>query len=168
METKKCTKCKILLSIDKFYFQPGRNSYTARCKECLLLWRRNNVDKVKGYGKKWRINNLEYFRKYKVEHREENSRRHKSYRVKSKLQVLNYYSGNNIKCQCCGEMNLEFMTVDHIEGNGSEHRKEMRKNGIHIHNWLIKNNFPSGFRVLCFNCNCSMGSFGYCPHNKKI
>jgi hypothetical protein len=30
--------------------------------------------------------------------------------------------------------------------------------------YLIRNNFPEGYRVLCHNCNQSLGYFGYCPH----
>ena len=31
---------------------------------------------------------------------------------------------------------------------------------------LVKYNFPPGLRVLCYNCNLSLGFFGYCPHQK--
>ena len=30
--------------------------------------------------------------------------------------------------------------------------------------WLEKNNFPSGFQILCWNCNFAKGSLGKCPH----
>lgn len=33
--------------------------------------------------------------------------------------------------------------------------------------WLKKNNYPPGFRVLCMNCNFSLGMRGYCPHQKE-
>jgi predicted transcriptional regulator len=33
-----------------------------------------------------------------------------------------------------------------------------------MYNWLKNHNFPSGFRVLCYNCNSSIGAWGYCPH----
>jgi hypothetical protein len=29
---------------------------------------------------------------------------------------------------------------------------------------LIRHDFPPGFRLLCFNCNCVRGQRGYCPH----
>lgn len=28
----------------------------------------------------------------------------------------------------------------------------------------IKENYPDSYRILCFNCNCSLGHRGYCPH----
>lgn len=79
--------------------------------------------------------------------------------------VLNHYSDNLMKCECCGELNEEFLTIDHINGGGSKHRKDcnLRGNGM-FYKWLIDNNFPPGFRVLCFNCNSSLGRLNYCPH----
>jgi len=36
-----------------------------------------------------------------------------------------------------------------------------------FYRWLKQNNFPEGFRVLCINCNFSLGIYGYCPHEKQ-
>ena len=83
-----------------------------------------------------------------------------------KVSILLHYSNNHIKCSCdgCDEKRIEFLTVDHISGGGHEHRKHIK---IPFYEWLWRNEFPTGFRVLCFNCNCSIGSFGYCPHNEE-
>jgi hypothetical protein len=67
-------------------------------------------------------------------------------------------------CACCGETNNEFLTIDHIGGGGAEHRKAV---GPHLYAWLVRNNFPEGFRTLCYNCNMAIGSYGYCPHEKE-
>jgi len=68
------------------------------------------------------------------------------------------------KCACCGEFHNEFLAIDHIDNNGYQHRKEMRTN---IFDWLIKNNFPGGFQVLCHNCNMAKAFYGRCPHNDR-
>ena len=80
--------------------------------------------------------------------------------------VFSYY-GN--KCECCGESNTLFLTIDHIDGGGSKHRREIKTSGgIGFYRWLIKNNFPEGFRVLCFNCNCGRSrNGGTCPHEES-
>lgn len=75
--------------------------------------------------------------------------------------VLKYY-GN--KCECCGEDKFEFLALDHINGGGGKHRKEI---GGDITLWLIRHNFPEGFRILCHNCNQALGCYGYCPHNTQ-
>lgn len=31
--------------------------------------------------------------------------------------------------------------------------------------WLSKHGLPTGFRVLCHNCNSAHGYYGYCPHD---
>jgi hypothetical protein len=64
---------------------------------------------------------------------------------------------------CCGESHYEFLTIDHVNGDGADHRRET--NNEDIYRWLERNNFPPGFRVLCMNCNFALGYHGYCPHH---
>ena len=53
-----------------------------------------------------------------------------------------------------GEKIIDFLTIDHINGGGNKHLEAIRKvGGQSFYNWLITNNFPKGFRVLCWNCN---------------
>lgn len=82
----------------------------------------------------------------------------------NRLITLIHYGGNPPKCSCCREKHVEFLVFDHIDGGGNAHSKQIKKRKLHI--WLRLNNFPSGFRVLCSNCNSSFGSYGYCPHQK--
>lgn len=88
----------------------------------------------------------------------------RTYRKKKREIVIEHY-GN--KCACCGETEEKFLTIDHINGDGKEHRKQIGVGGAAIHSWLIKNNFPDGFQLLCFNCNCAKGFWGECPHQSK-
>ena len=66
-------------------------------------------------------------------------------------------------CACCGEDHIEFLTVDHINGGGNKHRGSISQN---FYNWLIDNNFPEGFRVLCMNCNFARRFGRKCPHDE--
>ena len=74
-------------------------------------------------------------------------------------KVLSHYGS---RCACCGEANYEFLAIDHINGGGLAHLKKINRD---ICRWLIKNKFPEGFRVLCHNCNLSLGFYKYCPHS---
>lgn len=65
--------------------------------------------------------------------------------------VLEHYGGI---CACCGEPQSEFLAIDHIEGGGAQHKKTFKGP---LTRWLYKNGLPDGFRVLCHNCNQSMG-----------
>jgi hypothetical protein len=76
-------------------------------------------------------------------------------------------------CACCGESHFEFMSIDHIGGGGGIHRKELRGGdgnsgggGVRLYLWLKRHSYPPGFRVLCRNCNCAIGEYGHCPHEK--
>lgn len=101
----------------------------------------------------WRHNNIERAR-------EISNKAKKTYENKCKNLVLDHYGK---KCVCCGETNLKFLTIDHINGGGTKHRKKIK--GEKITTWLCKNNFPKGFQVLCFNCNWGKHiNGGICPH----
>jgi hypothetical protein len=80
-----------------------------------------------------------------------------------RMQILLHYSDGRIECACCGETMVKFLTIDHLEGGGVKHKKERR--GIRLDLWLYKNNFPRGYRILCYNCNCGRAlNNGICPH----
>ena len=81
-----------------------------------------------------------------------------------KLEVVAGYGG---KCECCGDSHFEFLTIDHINGDGAIHRKQCGT-GQPFYRWLRRKGFPKeDFRLLCINCNFSFGKFGYCPHEVK-
>ena len=88
-----------------------------------------------------------------------------------KQRVMDYYGG---KCLCCGETGLLFLAIDHIDGNGAEHRRQIAPNhkcrgpfGDLFYRWLEKNNYPSGFQTLCHNCNIAKSwNGGICPHKQ--
>ena len=83
-----------------------------------------------------------------------------------RLVVLKFYGGEIPHCNCCGEKELKFLSIDHVEGGGSKHRRSMgiKGKGGNIYFWLIRNDFPQGFQVLCHNCNMAKGFYGTCPH----
>lgn len=95
----------------------------------------------------------------------------KKYNLKLKREVMDAYGG---VCACCGETELVFLTIDHIDDNGAEHRREIaamlgssnpNQGGSPTYRWLRDNGFPEGFQVLCANCNCGkQWNGGVCPH----
>lgn len=81
----------------------------------------------------------------------------------TRAEVLNAYGG--AICACCGETIEKFLVVDHINNDGAEHRRTIRRNTIN--KWLKDNNFPPGYQVLCFNCNMGKQlNGGICPHKQ--
>lgn len=59
-----------------------------------------------------------------------------------------------------------FLTLDHVLNDGAKHRREIGANGLGVYYWLRDNAFPSGFQVLCWNCNLAKRILGVCPHQK--
>lgn len=93
---------------------------------------------------------------------------------KIRLEVLKKLSNKDIpECSCCGETEFLFLHIDHIHGNGAEHRREMVKEqgyvsaGNNLPYWLKKHNYPKGFQVLCANCNLGKRLAKECPHKRK-
>ena len=89
----------------------------------------------------------------------------KRYRLKRKLECISAYGG---KCNCCGELHLDMLTIDHKNNNGAEHRKTFTPGGGAFYNLLRKLNYPNEYQCLCFNCNYSryLGN-GICVHKRE-
>jgi hypothetical protein len=138
---------------------------------------RDNKERIKDRAKKWaavhREEANESSRLWRVQHRatwnrwKNGNKEHYNESVRLRLRrvrlmVLSHYSGGVPNCACCGESHVEFLTMDHINGGGAEHRRVMKNSNIYIE--LKRLGFPVGFRVLCSNCNHAHGCYGYCPH----
>lgn len=73
-----------------------------------------------------------------------------------KLAAVRQYSAGTMACaNPYGEhkepyVTIDALSIDHIDGGGAKHRKGLTTSNIY--RWLIKNNFPTGFQVLCMNC----------------
>ena len=90
--------------------------------------------------------------------------RNKVWQLNVKAETMQHYGGT--KCACCGELEIRFLTIDHINGGGNTHRKQIGR-GRSIYSWLKRNDYPAGYQVLCYNCNCAGGFYGICPHEEK-
>jgi hypothetical protein len=96
------------------------------------------------------------------------SARRKAEHLALKVETFNQYGG--IICSCCGETEFCFLALDHINNNGNKHRKLINngRGGLTFYAKLKVLGFPSGFQVLCHNCN--VGKYvngGICPHKGK-
>ena len=102
------------------------------------------------YYNKHRNTILERNRKYKKEHPELFRRMAVNWKNKAKLEVIGHYSHGTFQCHHCGYDDIRALSIDHINGGGSKHRKSIK--GYLIYAWLRKNNYPEGYQVLCMNC----------------
>lgn len=74
----------------------------------------------------------------------------------NRLKEIVYFSYGNT-CAWCGQSDSIFFTIDHVNNDGAKQRKnkEHRESGIGLYKYIIDNNFPKTFQILCFNCNCA-------------
>ena len=127
----------------------------------------NNKERIKEKVRK-------HYYKYHEQNKQKQRERGRTEKAKEARRASTKKRRENIKkavyghygdaCSCCGEKIVEFLTIDHINGGGGKHIKSL--GGAHLSEWLYYQGFPDGFRLLCMNCNFSIGKFGYCPHNK--
>ncbi len=163
MKTENCLDCLSQIQ------QPKRG-VRLYCEECRA--RRRLISK-KENEKERRNQNVEAYRKKRKERykllettpEKRAIRSVKTMETKERLreQVFSHYGK---KCKCCGEERIEFLSIDHVEGGGNQHRREVG-NYINLYRWIVKNDFPATIQILCFNCNLAKGFFGYCPHEKE-
>lgn len=84
---------------------------------------------------------------------------------KRKRKIMDHY-GKDGGCVCCGEKNLFFLELDHIDGGGTKHIKETN---FHLYTWVTRNNYPPGFQTMCSNCNhAKHANEGVCPHQNLV
>jgi hypothetical protein len=101
--------------------------------------------------------------KQKPEVQERSRRNAKANRAKVRAWVVEQYGG---RCSCpnCPETNTKFLTLDHINNDGNQHRKIVKHA---IYTWAKTNNCPPTLRLLCWNCNSGRQyNGGICPHEE--
>lgn len=132
----------------------------SRCQMCLISSRLS----TKKFRENIKINNKDRYEKEKAKKRITEKERGKIWRVKLKKEIIEQYGG---KCVCCGESEILFLTIDHVNNDGYLLRKIET---TQIYSFLKKNNFPKdSYQLLCFNCNLGKHyNGGRCPHLKKI
>jgi len=168
-----CRKCPTTLIVGSNCSQSRIDNHDYICNDCSTKVHKDKVsknpDKYKGHKKKWMDKNPDKIKSYKKNWRDKNKKtikekaaiygnlpqtieQRKQYRADIKIKVFTHYCGGDVKCNKCPYTDIRALSIDHINGDGSEHRKLINKRGIGFYNWLIKNNYPEGFQVLCMNC----------------
>jgi hypothetical protein len=182
---KACTVCGVVKPLTEYH----RNSrhpdgHRARCKDCCNAQRRKDYaehpepegrkQKDKAYKDTIRETLRENARqRYAVDpevrekqkaYREANPEIYQEHtrrqRDNARKQVFAYYGS---VCACCGS--AEKLNIDHINGDGAEHRKALfggQYAGWRFYLWLISQGFPPGYQTLCAPCNQSKGNGERC------
>lgn len=66
-------------------------------------------------------------------------------------------------CNCCGESEKRFLTLDHVNNNGFEERGKRKTHEIYNRSLLPEHR--EEYQLLCWNCNMGKAhNGGICPH----
>lgn len=165
---KVCNVCEVELT-EKNTTAGARKHGVNRCRACVN--EQSKLSRMRPFG----IDEKHNCRVCKVELTEETwnkgSRKHKQYLCKEcqrkaqnkiRLDIVNHYGS---KCAYCGS--TEDLQIDHIEGNGKAHREELG-DGATIYYWIKRNNYPTGFQVLCKKHNVNKGSMSDSEYRELI
>ena len=164
METKICKRCgepRPITAFRAFKSIAGGISHRKRghiCKRCTRQSRAAN-------GQCWMCSKLVVpGKKYCEKHLAVIAKCARGRRHIDRQLVLNHYGR---QCAYCEDKRVYFLTMDHINNDGAEHRRQMNKgkssrsrSGSPIYQWLRTHGYPTGFQTLCFNCNSAKAIYG--------
>lgn len=98
--------------------------------------------------------------------RDHNLKRMANWRERLRTAVLDKMGG---KCTCCGESCYSMLEIDHVNNDGTEHRK-LRANNYGLYRDIINDECRYAVRLLCRNCNTSRARItgGGCEHDRAV
>ena len=154
--SKRCTRCGESKPLSEFWVErrrsDGRKGICAACSiiASRVQYRKNPQARVRD-SKEWRKRNLE------------RANATQSARItRRRLAVIAGYGG---KCICCGESDEVFLTVEHVNGGGRQHRKGRCSDWLY--KLILDGNFPPEYTILCMNCNWATRKGKPCPHKTR-
>lgn len=141
-----------------------------RNREKTRRWRLANPEKARAMGKAWRAKAKDWIRDYNrrwaAAHPDRVKANSRAVKLRLKLEMVAALGGGG--CACCGETEIEFLTLDHIGGGGNQHRKELGLAGSDVWRVARREGWPrEKYRCLCFNCNSVYWLRGNCPHQRE-
>lgn len=128
---RRCTFCKELKDLERDFYRDKTRGHgrAAVCKLCTPVKRRKykEIDRVRRQNRR--------------------SRNKCSSKQREKaLAIL----GNS--CVCCGEDFIDYLEIDHVVGNGKQHRTALHGTQG-VYRWLISNPTTDLLQILCGNCH---------------
>lgn len=153
----------------KEYYKRNRDRLIKKAKENIA---KQDPEKRKARLREWyartkskrRFQNRTNANRRYAENPEKHRQRAKEDRNKLRDEFLTEYGG---KCQCCGEIEKIFLTLEHINRDGKAHRDSV--SGGHTSTGILRDLKRRGwpkdnYELLCFNCNRASWILGVCPH----
>jgi len=141
-----------------------------RHRRRMQAWREANRERAREHSREWRNRKLTTAAP-EEEMRIRQQERDKTKRNQDRVRNAVFAAYGGFVCACCGETEPKFLSIDHIHNNGGQERRSglYGNSGTAFYLWLRKNAFPSGYQVLCMNCQVGKHrNNGVCPHQCKV
>lgn len=154
-----CWRCRKAKPTDQFWRSSRHaDGIGTKCKACgnsdLRRWRASNPAKQKAIQ-----------RRQCARLKADGHTRQKARYLRLKTDVVSQYGG---RCYCCGEGQIDFLTLDHALNDGAADRRSKSRNMYESLAKAIRTGQKrSDIRVACYNCNLGRqfaGKGGECPH----
>jgi hypothetical protein len=133
------------------------------CAACYNLWRRL-LPENEGMKKREYWADPERARQYQREYYVRNPLvriQKRDYFRGVRQEMVEAYGG---ECECCGETEPKFLTIDHIFRDGKEDRR-INGFGTKFYRHLREQGWPRDrYRLFCMNCNFATRLGDPCPH----
>jgi len=140
MALKICKRCKQEKDISCFY--PHKTT-----KDRLQTWCTSCKNEVR---REQRRNKIGFYATERIRYHDSHLLTCRKLYHRNKWLAIKHYSAGTLKCSKCGYDDTRALSLDHINGDGTTHRKKL--NGVNLCKWLVKKGYPEGYQVLCMNC----------------
>jgi hypothetical protein len=163
---RRCYACGETKPLDQFVARKERKSGRGyKCKKChgrsTQLWAKKNPERRRAAANKW--------------YQTKGVKRIRDERARLKQRLIEEYG----PCRCCGETTPEFLTLEHLDNGGAQHRRSLvrvgERGGIGFQSWhsvtmrvyqdVERQGFPKdAYCLLCWNCHMATRQGKSCPH----
>ncbi len=148
--TKECRNCNKVKPISEFNLhRTNKDGHSCYCTQCNMELKKEDYNKYKLLPSKEKLEKQNKHNESRIQERNN-----------MKAEVFAYYSNSN-PAKCVNPFHvhnedvtdLDVLSIDHINGDGYKDKiNGHRFGGTHFYRWLKMHNYPSGFQVLCMNC----------------
>lgn len=121
-------------------------------------WRENHREQYNETAREWiRNNRKRLYDPSTLDGRsrldKENERKRELAQLR-KIEVLTHYGNGELRCVWseCNIIDVDMLTLDHVNNDGAEHRKQLGHNKVgHLYRLLKNAGYPEGYQTLCWN-----------------
>ena len=139
----------------KIYMRTYSLAHREQARVATRKYYRSHKEQIEEARRKRTSEQKEHRRAYERAYYERNKRQiniyWRNYWSKFKELALTHYGKGGYACVVCGESRPACLSIDHINNNGAEHRRQVGS-GVHFYRWLEKSDYPEGHQTLCMNC----------------